>query len=109
VSYGHAYVARKRERVGVVPMGYADGMRRVEGNQVLVGARAVPVVGRVCMDQCMVLLDEVPEARAGDEVVVIGEPQGARQSAEDIARRWGTINHEVTTGLSAGVPRVYLG
>jgi alanine racemase len=84
-------------------------MRRVEGNQVLVGGRAVPVIGRVCMDQCMLLLDEVPQARAGDEVVIIGEQQGVRQSAEDIAMRWGTINYEVTTGLSARVPRVYVG
>jgi alanine racemase len=109
VSYGHAYVASKRERVGVVPVGYADGMRRVEGNRVLVGGRSVPVVGRVCMDQCMVLLDDAPEAMAGDEVVIIGEQAGARQTAEDVAQRWGTINYEVTTALSARVPRVYLG
>ncbi len=109
VSYGHAYVARKRERIGVVPVGYADGMRRVDGNRALVGGRIVPVIGRVCMDQCMVLLDDVPEAKAGDEVVLLGVQRGASQSAEDIARRWGTINYEVTTGLSARVPRVYLG
>jgi alanine racemase len=109
VSYGHVYVSRKKERVGVVPVGYADGMRRVEGNRVLVGGTAVPVVGRVCMDQCMVLLDEVPGSRAGDEVVILGEQQGTRQSAEEIARRWGTINYEVTTALSARVPRVYVG
>jgi len=95
--------------VGVVPVGYADGLRRVEGNRVIVGGRLVPVVGRVCMDQCMVLLDEAPQAKAGDEVVILGEQQGAGQSAEDIARHWGTINYEVTTGLSARVPRVYLG
>jgi alanine racemase len=109
VSYGHVYVAQKRERVGVVPAGYADGMRRVEGNRVIVGGKEVPVVGRVCMDQCMVLLDEVPDAKAGDEVVIIGKQGGARQSAEDVARRWGTINYEVTTALSARVPRVYVG
>jgi len=109
VSYGHVYIAQKRERVGVVPVGYADGMRRVEGNRVIVGGRLVPVVGRVCMDQCMVLLDEAPQAKAGDEVVILGEQQGAGQSAEDIARHWGTINYEVTTGLSARVPRVYSG
>jgi alanine racemase len=109
VSYGHAYVARKRERVGVVPAGYADGMRRVEGNRVLIGGKDVPVIGRVCMDQCMVLLDDVPGAQAGDEVVIIGQQGNARQAAEDVARRWGTINYEVTTTLSARVPRVYLG
>jgi alanine racemase len=109
VSYGHAHIAHKRERIGVVPVGYADGMRRVDGNRVLVGGRSVPVVGQVCMDQCMVLLDEAPTARAGDEVVIIGEQGGVQQTAEDIARRWGTINYEVTTSLSARVPRVYLG
>ncbi len=57
VSYGHAYTTRGEERLGTVSVGYADGFRRVDGNVVLVGGRRVPVVGRVCMDQCLVLLE----------------------------------------------------
>jgi alanine racemase len=109
LSYGHTYVTRAREMIGTVPVGYADGFRRVEGNVVLVGGRRAPVVGRVCMDQFLVQLDEVPTARAGDEVVLIGEQGKERITAEEVAARWGTINYEVTSGLAARVPRLFAG
>ena len=64
VSYGHEYITRASERIGTVPVGYADGFRRIAGNQVLVGGHFVPVVGRVCMDQICVQLDGVPNAQA---------------------------------------------
>lgn len=107
VSYGHEYTTTKEERIGTVPVGYADGYRRVEGNQALVGGRKVPVVGRVTMDQIMLQLDRVPEARVGDEVVLLGDQGGVSISAEEIAGRWGTINYEVTSGISKRVPRLY--
>jgi alanine racemase len=107
VSYGHAYTTRGEERIGTVSVGYADGFRRVEDNVVLVGSRRVPVVGRVCMDQCLVRLDEVLEARAEDEVVLLGSQGGERITAEEIGARWGTINYEVTCGITERVARVY--
>lgn len=107
VSYGHLYVTSGHERIGTLPIGYADGFRRVEGNQVLVGGERVPVVGRVCMDQCMVQLDALPEAQAGDEVVLIGQQGEEHIYAEEVAERWGTINYEVTCGIGARVPRVF--
>ena len=107
VSYGHEYRTKGKERIGTVPVGYADGFRRISGNQVLVNGRKVPVVGRVTMDQIMVQLDMVPHAKEGDEVVLIGEQEGSRISAEEVAVRWGTINYEVTSGISQRVPRVY--
>lgn len=107
VSYGHRYVTQKEERIGTVPVGYGDGFRRVDGNQLLVRGRRVPVVGRVCMDQCLVQLDGVPEAEIGDEVVLIGSQDGARIAAEDVAARWGTINYEVTCGITERVRWVY--
>ncbi len=107
VSYGHTYVTRSEERIGVAPVGYGDGYRRVPGNRVLVGGREVPVVGRVCMDQIMVLLDAVPQARVGDEVVLIGEQGGRRITVDDLAECWGTFNYEVVCGLSARVTRLY--
>ncbi len=108
ISYGHTYVTTRWERIGTVPVGYADGFRRVERNWVLVGGRRVPVVGRVCMDQLMVQLDEAPQARAGDEVVLIGAQGEERLPAEELGRRWGTINYEVTCGIAGRVPRLYL-
>ena len=109
ISYGHDYVTRQTERIGTVPVGYADGLRRTSGNQLLVGSVPVPVVGRVCMDFCMVQLDRVPGAREGDEAVIIGTQGGTRLSAEQLADHWGTINYEVTCGIGARVPRVYSG
>ena len=108
VSYGHIYQTSREERIGTVPVGYADGFRRVTGNQVLVAGRKVPVVGRVTMDQIMVQLDSLPEVQLGDEVVIIGMQEGMSISAEDVAEHWGTINYEVTSGISNRVPRVYL-
>jgi len=107
VSYGHRYVTRGEERLGTVSVGYADGYRRVEDNLVLVGGRRVPVVGRICMDQCLVQLDGVPKARAGDEVVLLGLQGDERITAEEIGARWGTINYEVTCGITERVARVY--
>jgi alanine racemase len=107
LCYGHTYVTQGQERIGTVPAGYADGFRRVAGNQVVVGGRRAPVVARVCMDQFLVKLDGIPQAQAGDEVVLIGSQQDENISAEEVARRWETINYEVVCGISARVPRVY--
>ena len=107
VSYGHEYVTQKEERIGTIPVGYADGFRRTGGNQVLVGGKQVLVIGRVCMDQVSVQLDEVPDAKAGDEVVIIGSQGDGRITAEQVADHWGTINYEVVCGLAARVPRIY--
>lgn len=107
VSYGHEYITTREERIGTVPVGYADGYRRVPGNEVLIGGRKVPVIGRVTMDQIMVNLDTVPEARVGDEVVLLGMQGSERLAAEDIAGRWGTINYEVTSGIARRVQRIY--
>jgi alanine racemase len=106
VSYGHAYLTAEDERIGTVPAGYADGLRRTDGNEVLIGGRRVPVVGRVCMDQILVRLDGPEAVGVGDEVVLIGRQGDQRIAAEDLARRWGTINYEVVCGLSARVARL---
>ncbi len=109
VGYNYRYFTSGTERIGVIPAGYADGFRRRLGNFVLVGGKRVNVVGGVCMDQCMVRLDEVPSARIGDEVVLMGEQGDLTIRAEDIGLAWGTNNYEVVCGLAARVPRVYLG
>lgn len=107
VSYGHIYTTSSYERIGVVPVGYADGYRRTSGNLVLVGGKRVPIVGRVCMDQIMVQLDHVPSAKENDEVVLIGKQAGERISADEVADTWGTINYEVVCGIDSRVPRYY--
>jgi alanine racemase len=107
ISYGHEYTTETSERIGTIPLGYADGFRRTKDNWVLIGDRRVPVIGKVCMDQIMVLLDEVPTAKAGDEVVIIGSQGDESISAEELALRWDTINYEIVCGISPRVQRIY--
>ncbi len=107
VSYGSVYITSSEERIGVIPIGYGDGFRRVSGQKALVRGRLVDIVGRVCMDQCMLQLDSISEARVGDEVVLLGEQGGERITVDELAARWGTINYEVVCGLADRLPRVY--
>ncbi len=108
VSYGHKYHTKRKERIGVIAVGYGDGLRRRPGNFVLIHGKQVPIIGTVCMDQCMVNLDEIPDAAVGDEVNIIGKQSDVEISATDIANDWGTINYEVLCGLAARMPRYYL-
>jgi alanine racemase len=108
LSYGHVYITQRNEAIGTLPIGYADGLRSIDGNNVLIRGREVPVVGRVSMDQCLVQLDNVPEAEVGDEVVLIGRQGEMQISAEEVAQRWNAINYEVTCSISARVPRLYI-
>lgn len=107
VSYGHRYVTQKDERLGVIPVGYGDGFRREPGARVLIHGHWAPVVGRVCMDQTIVNLDNVPQAATGDEVVIVGRQGDLGIRPGDLAEVWGTVGYEVVCGLSARVPRLY--
>jgi alanine racemase len=108
VSYNHHYFTTQSQRVGVVAIGYSDGFRRRLGNYVLVHGKRVEVLGMVCMDQCMVNLDQIPDANIGDEVVLMGTQGEASISADELAADWGTINYEVICGMTARVPRIYI-
>ncbi len=107
VSYGFKYFTKQEERIGVIAVGYGDGLRRRPGNQVLIRGKKVNIIGNVCMDQCMVQLDNLPDAQIGDEVVIIGEQEKEKITATQIADDWGTINYEVICGLAARMPRNY--
>src|SRR4051794_40363783 len=107
-GYGRQFVAERPTRVGTVPIGYGDGVRRALTNNadVLVAGRRVPLIGTVSMDNITVDLGD-SGAAPGAEAVLIGAQGGERILAEEWARRLGTINYEVTCGISARVPRVY--
>ncbi|MDW8328329.1 MAG: alanine racemase [Anaerolineales bacterium] len=109
VSYGHEYITTEAETVAAVSVGYADGYRRAPRvNEVLIRGRRAPVRGRVCMDQIIVGVSHIPGVQPGDEVTLIGVQGEARLTADDLARKWGTINYEVTCGIAARVPRVFV-
>jgi alanine racemase len=105
VGYGRRWRAQEPTWVGTVPVGYGDGWRRALTNDcdVLIRGRRHPLVGTVSMDNVTVSLGPDPQAEVGDEVVLIGAQGDERILAEEVARRLGTINYEVTTGL---LPRV---
>lgn len=107
VSYGGTWVTARPSRIGVLPLGYADGLRRAPATwgDVLIRGRRAPLVGRVCMDMCMVDVTDIAGARTGDEVVLIGEQGDGRITAEEVATRLGTINYEVVCQILARVPR----
>ncbi len=108
ISYGCTYITEEPTRIAVLPVGYADGFRRGPTNwgSVLLHGQQAPILGRVCMDQCMVNISHIPQTRVGDEVVLIGHQGTAILSAEQVAQRLGTSNYEVVSAILARVPRV---
>jgi alanine racemase len=106
-GYGRTWKAPADTSVGVLPLGYGDGVRRGLSNnaEVLVRGRRYPLVGTVSMDNITVDLGPETEVEPGDEAVLIGSQGEEAILAEDVARRLGTINYEVTCGLSARIPR----
>ena len=111
VSYGRSYRASRPTRVATLPIGYADGYNRLLSNkaQALVRGRRVPAIGRVCMDQMMLDVTDVPTASLGDEVVLYGSQGGETISISEVAAIQGTIAYEVACAVSARVARVYVG
>jgi alanine racemase len=111
VSYGHAYTTSQDTRLGLVPMGYSDGVPRHASNvgPVQVGDRRYAVAGRVCMDQFVLDLGPDSTAKPGDEVVLFGVGAEGEPTAQDWAAAIDTINYELVTRVGARVPRVYLG
>jgi alanine racemase len=107
-GYGQTWRADRDTCIGVLPLGYGDGVRRGLSNnaEVLVGGRRYPLVGTVSMDNVTVDLGPATEVEPGAEATLIGSQGEETILAEDVARRLGTINYEVTCGISARVPRV---
>ncbi len=109
VSYGRTFTAEKRMRVATLPVGYGDGYHRMLSNRgkVLVGGEYAPILGRVCMDQTMVDVTDIPAAVPGAEAVLLGR-QGQKEIAADQMGQWaGTISYEVLLAPTLRVTRRY--
>ena len=106
-GYGRSWRAERDTWVGVLPLGYGDGVRRGLSNnaEILVRGRRHPLVGTVSMDNVTIDLGPETEVEPGDEAVLIGAQGDEAIRAEEVAERLGTINYEVTCGISARVPR----
>jgi alanine racemase len=110
ISYGHTFVTRRKSRIAVLPVGYADGYLRKLSNraEVLIGGRRAPVCGRVCMNATMVDITELPPAHTGDEVVLLGRQGDAVITADEIAKWMDTISYEVLCLIGTFNERVYI-
>ena len=110
VSYGGTFSAGKSMRVATVPVGYGDGYPRSLSGKgwVLIRGKKAPILGRVCMDQFMVDVTEIPGASAGDKVVLLGTDGQECISAEDLGELSGRFNYELVCDLCKRIPRVYL-
>jgi alanine racemase len=110
VSYGRTYETPDARTIAVCPIGYADGLpRRLSGDlSFLLHGKKVPVVGRICMDMCMIDITDVPEAKVGDTVTVIGQDGDLENTWDDWASKLGTITYELVCDINKRVPRLYL-
>jgi len=110
LSYGRTYTADGVRVIATVPIGYADGYNRALSNKgrMLVNGHYAPVVGRVCMDQLMLDVTDIPNVKMGDEVVVFGRQGDNVIAVEELANILNTINYEMTCVVTKRVPRVYI-
>ena len=110
ISYGQIYHTKQETGIATIPIGYADGWSRLLSGKahVLIHGRRFPIVGRICMDQCMVEIGDEP-VKVGEEVVLIGRQGDAVITVEEVAGHLGTINYEVICMISDRVPRVFVG
>jgi alanine racemase len=106
IGYGQVYTVMQDEFIGVIPVGYGDGFRRLPGNEVLIGGERVPVRGRLCMDQTMIHLSK--GYPFGEEVVLIGQQGHECIRLVDLALRYNTPQVDVSTGINIRVPRVFV-
>lgn len=110
ISYGSTYVTDRVTKVATIPVGYGDGYPRALSNKgyVLVHGRKAPILGRVCMDQFMVDVTDIPAVKDGDAVTLIGRDEGAFLSVEELALMAGdTFNYELVCDLGKRIPRVF--
>jgi alanine racemase len=108
VSYGGTWVSERETRLATLPVGYADGYPRSFSSRahVVIRGQRAPIVGRVCMDMCLVDVTDVPEVALHDEVVLLGAQGGAQVTLEELAALADTIPYEITCGIGARVPRL---
>ncbi len=109
IGYGEHFYTNEETLVGVLALGYADGLMRALGNriQVVINNQLAPLIGKVCMDQCFVKLNDI-QAKEGDEVILFGDKSAKANDASEIATLLNTIAYETISTLSKRLERVYI-
>ncbi|WP_333638619.1 alanine racemase [Tissierella praeacuta] len=109
ISYGQIFVTEKESKIATIPIGYADGFTRMLTGkaEVAVRGKRAKIVGKICMDQCMIDVTNIDDVKLGDEVVIFGYGLDC-PSADELASKLGTINYEIVCMVGRRVPRVYM-
>ncbi len=110
ISYGRTFKTKRKSIIATIPIGYADGYSRllIPGAKVIVNGKLVPIVGRICMDQCMIDVTDAGTVKTGDEVIILGQFENLKINADDYAQILGTINYEVLCMFKHRIPKVYI-
>jgi alanine racemase len=111
VSYGNTFKTERKSLIATLPIGYADGYSRLLAKKakVIINGKFAPIVGRICMDQCMIDVTDIGgNVKVGDEVIILGEQGNLKFNADDFAEIMGTINYEILCMLKYRIPRVYI-
>ncbi len=110
IGYGRTYEVKKPMRIATVTTGYADGLNRLLSNKgfVMIDGRKAPIVGRVCMDQTLVDVSNIPNVKMGDRVVLLGRSGKLYYSADDMAKDLDTIGYEIVCNITKRVQRFYV-
>ena len=109
ISYGGCFTTTRETKVATLPVGYADGYSRrlTDKAYVLIHGKKAPVIGRICMDQMMVDVTDIPDVNIGDRAVLIGKSGDEQITVDYLAQLTGTLNYEIICGISRRTPRVY--
>lgn len=111
ISYGRTFKTERKSLIATIPIGYADGYSRLlaKNAKVIINGQFAPIVGRICMDQCMIDITDINgDIKVGNEVIILGEQNGLRFNADNFAEIMGTINYEILCMLKYRIPRVYV-
>ena len=110
ISYGKTFKTERKSLIATLPIGYADGYSRLlaKGAKVIINGKFAPIVGRICMDQCMIDVTDIEDVKVSDEVILLGEQGNLKFNADDIAEIMGTINYEILCMIKYRIPRVYI-
>ena len=109
ISYGQIFVTDKESKIATIPIGYADGFTRMLTGkaEVYINGKRAKIVGKICMDQCMIDVTHIEDVKLGDEVVIFGS-NPEHPHADEVAAKIGTINYEIVCMVGRRVPRVYV-
>lgn len=109
IGYGRTFSVKRQSRIATVTTGYADGLNKILSNKgfMMINGKKAPIVGRICMDQTLIDVTDIPSVKMGDEVIILGRSGEMYYNADDMAEELHTIGYEVICNITKRVQRFY--